>query len=176
MDKISVDVYRRLADYLRNYKPETDGQMNFAVLWNKVGLYNGEVVAKERPRTGKGGHVYTPAATKKFEKDVAKWAKEEGFTPVFFPVKVTLTIHDKTDDPLIRLHSIAGFTYKQTGGDLDNFVKAVMDGLNKVAWQDDRQIVKLEVERRFSFANGFRLEVARAGLSSNEYEQLRKFL
>lgn len=29
-------------------------------------------------------------------------------------------------------------------GDLDNYVKTVMDGLNRVAWDDDVQVVKIE--------------------------------
>ena len=33
--------------------------------------------------------------------------------------------------------------------DIDNIAKAVLDALNKVAWEDDRQIVKLTVEKLY---------------------------
>jgi len=29
------------------------------------------------------------------------------------------------------------------GGDLDNYVKSIQDGLNGIAWRDDRQVEKL---------------------------------
>lgn len=174
--KITPEQYRKIADFLRAYAPEVDGTAAWGTYYRKDGIFHGPVVPKGRPRTGKGGNVYTPPETRKFETAVAKWAKEEGFHPVFFPVRVRLTIHDKTDDPTLRLHSIAGVTFRQTGGDLDNYGKAIMDGLNKIAWQDDKQIVHQTIGRRWSAAEGFQLTVERAGLSKNEYEQLQKFL
>ena len=33
--------------------------------------------------------------------------------------------------------------------DVDNLVKSILDGLNKVAWKDDRQVARIEAERRF---------------------------
>ena len=33
--------------------------------------------------------------------------------------------------------------------DLDNTTKAFMDGLNGIAWVDDRQVIKLEVEKHY---------------------------
>lgn len=35
------------------------------------------------------------------------------------------------------------FYFSRRPGDLDNYVKAISDGLNGIAWQDDRQVVKL---------------------------------
>lgn len=32
------------------------------------------------------------------------------------------------------------------GGDLDNYVKSIQDGLNGVAWRDDRQVKRLEAD------------------------------
>lgn len=34
--------------------------------------------------------------------------------------------------------------------DLDNMIKSVTDGMNKVAYNDDRQIVKIEAEKKYS--------------------------
>lgn len=32
-------------------------------------------------------------------------------------------------------------------GDIDNYVKTVMDGLNGVAWEDDVQVVQIEASK-----------------------------
>lgn len=32
-------------------------------------------------------------------------------------------------------------------GDVDNYAKSILDGLNRVAWDDDRQVVELHVYR-----------------------------
>jgi Holliday junction resolvase RusA-like endonuclease len=34
--------------------------------------------------------------------------------------------------------------------DVDNYAKAVLDALNKTAWEDDSQIVELRVTKRYS--------------------------
>jgi crossover junction endodeoxyribonuclease RusA len=33
-------------------------------------------------------------------------------------------------------------------GDIDNYAKSILDGCNKIAWQDDRQVVELHAYRR----------------------------
>ena len=32
-------------------------------------------------------------------------------------------------------------------GDVDNYAKSILDGLNGVAWEDDRQVVELHIYR-----------------------------
>ena len=34
--------------------------------------------------------------------------------------------------------------------DIDNIVKIILDALNKIAFKDDNQITKIEVEKRYS--------------------------
>ena len=34
--------------------------------------------------------------------------------------------------------------------DIDNYIKSVLDGLNKVAYADDRYIYKIEAEKRYT--------------------------
>ena len=134
----------------------------------------GEVVAKERQRSGKGGRMYTPTKTRKFEAAVREWGSQ-WFTPVYYPICVRITVHDQTDDgELLRLSSF-NIAYKTTN-DLDNICKSILDGLNKVLYKDDRQIVKLIAERRYAQMKGFTLQCERAGLSKHEVEQLRKHL
>lgn len=33
--------------------------------------------------------------------------------------------------------------------DVDNLGKAIMDGMNGIAWHDDRQVIRLEVEKEY---------------------------
>jgi len=96
---------------------------------------NGEPVAKARPRFGKNGHVYTPKRTKAYEEKVALFAtiarqqaRAKSFTG---PVGVSVTFYNKS-----KRHV-----------DLDNQLKAVMDSMNKVLYDDDSQVMEIQVRR-----------------------------
>jgi len=81
----------------------------------------GDPVPKQRHRTA-GGHTYTPARTKAWEAWVGlcyKGPKFEG------PVSLVCVFYRAT---LRRC-------------DIDNLMKALCDGLNKKAWDDDWQVV-----------------------------------
>jgi Holliday junction resolvase RusA-like endonuclease len=43
--------------------------------------------------------------------------------------------------------SIQFYIYKGQTPDIDNLIKAILDGLNGIAWQDDTQVVKIIAER-----------------------------
>ena len=86
----------------------------------------GEPVAKERPRRGKNGSWYTPTKTRDYEQLVGWIWKETRIKPLTGPVSVRLD-----------------FWIGGRDKDLDNLVKAVLDGLNGVAWEDDSQIVSI---------------------------------
>lgn len=137
--------------------------------------YFGEVVPKERPRKGKNGSMYTPAATRKFEKAVKEWAVSEEMQKVYYPIRVRLSIYDRTADTELLNLSTNGLAYAELR-DLDNMAKAVLDGLNGVMYKDDRQIVELNISRRYGSKAGFSITYGRAGLSSKELVQLRKHL
>jgi len=46
-----------------------------------------------------------------------------------------------------RVDALLGYSYPS--GDLDNYAK-VMDGLNNVIWEDDRQIVQMGATKRWA--------------------------
>jgi Holliday junction resolvase RusA-like endonuclease len=100
----------------------------------------GEPVAKERPRTakfsGKTIH-YTPAKTKAYEKLVAKCAAEAAAKSNWNPGD------DNRFGVVIRIFR----KHEGVGGDIDNYVKSVLDGINAGGiWRDDRYVRKLDAE------------------------------
>jgi len=88
-------------------------------------------VPKGRPRMTAGGHVYTPPRTRNYEESVAWHGRAGNLRFGDAPVSVRIELWVK--------HPLRG--------DLDNYAKAVLDGL--VLGQvidDDRQVVSLKVD------------------------------
>lgn len=82
----------------------------------------GRPVPKGRPRFGRG-RVYTPAITRAWEEQVGWAYKQVGGPCHAGQVEVTLFFRAST-----------------WPGDLDNLQKSVLDGLQGLAWADDRQV------------------------------------
>lgn len=80
---------------------------------------------KGRPRVTRNG-TYTPAATTAWERDVGYSALAAGLRAADGPVR-------------LRVWLLGELT-----GDLDNYLKAIKDGLNGVAYHDDRQVKQVE--------------------------------
>ncbi len=163
------------ADYLKLVEyASLNNDVPYAFLeWDEFYEYAGVVVPKERARGKNGQRPYTPAATKKFEADVKAWAKDKvRLRP--YPVAMTIIVYDGTDDPNLVRFSRAGLVYKHKK-DLDNIGKAISDALNGVAYKDDRQVVDINVRRRYSRVEGFWLRISRAGLSPHEYETFLRY-
>lgn len=107
--------------------------------------------AKERPRFARNGRVYTPKKTSAWEHSLAWQAKAAmgGRKPAEGPVSlVVVAVHAR---PQARPAHVPLSIWKQglrcpaiTRSDLDNCVKAVGDGLNGIAWGDDRQVAHVE--------------------------------
>ena len=108
-------------------------------------------VSKQRPRLGKGGCVYTPSKTKVFENIVAlSYGNRPSFDDKYIRIRLKFKFEvPKSYTKKKRLEAIEGKT-RPTKADIDNYIKAVLDGLNKKAWKDDRYIIGILAEKEYS--------------------------
>lgn len=118
----------------------------------------GEVRGKGRPRAAnRGGRtvMYTDARTVAYEAEVALRGRQAmaGQPPLEGPV--TLLIEILVKPPVSwphkrRTDAVLGLIYPTGRPDIDNVSKAIMDGLNGVAWLDDSQVVVLVAAKCYS--------------------------
>lgn len=126
----------------------------------------GEPKGKGRPRLGKG-FTYTPKDTVNYENlvkvcymDQAKNLKLDG------ELKATIIAYysiPKSTSKKKRLEMVEERIRPTKKPDLDNVAKIVLDSLNKVAYDDDSQIVSLTVEKYYS--ENPRIELQLMGVS-----------
>jgi Holliday junction resolvase RusA-like endonuclease len=117
----------------------------------------GVPVAKGRPRIStRGGfaRAYTPAKTRSFEAVVSDTARAAigPIDPYAGPVEMEAHFSipvPKSWRKRDRADALAGII--QPGGkpDLDNYFKAIADGLNGIVYKDDSQIVSARLTKRY---------------------------
>lgn len=108
-------------------------------------VLRGEVRGKPRPRfSSRGGYgrAYTPASYMKYERSIAKAYTEAGGKKFSGAVSVSIFIHREL--PKSRPKRLLA-ELDTSKPDIDNVAKAVLDALNGVAYEDDRQVVRLNV-------------------------------
>ena len=102
-------------------------------------------VTKGRPRLGRRRKAFTPPKTIEFEKNVGEaWAAaHEGMDPLEGPLGCQVIImsnHIQVD--VWELEEASRPKY--ITGDIDNYVKSILDALNTIAYLDDKQIHHFE--------------------------------
>lgn len=124
----------------------------------------GEPMGKQRPRaTFVAGHatIYTPKKTQGYEARFAsaygeKYPNEE---PIQGAIKVTISaffslskadFNSKGEPNKKGTAKLQNETMPTKKPDCDNIAKAVLDGLNGVAFQDDSQVVALSITKNYS--------------------------
>jgi Holliday junction resolvase RusA-like endonuclease len=99
-------------------------------------------IPKGRPRMTRYGRVFTPQTTLDAEAIIA--AAWDG--PVYQGL-VEVECEFTPSGTNVTVRPVEGAQSKLRG-DLDNYVKLLMDGLNGVAWLDDKQVTVIKAVKR----------------------------
>ena len=124
-------------------------------------IVDGKPQGKQRPRFSRiSKTVYTPTKTAKYEKQIAKAYAESGgkcipadcyvsvSVSAFFPIPKSYS-KKKREDCLERI------LRPDKKPDMDNILKVVLDALNKVAYEDDKQVVELIGRKYYTESDGY---------------------
>lgn len=115
-------------------------------------IIHGKCVAKQRPRKALNGHIYTPKQTQDYE-GLVGWSylslhhsnrKKYGME---VPLKVSIEIVSKLPKKFESKKDKSRLF--PTNKDLDNQIKTILDGLNKVAYYDDSQVVEIVARKKY---------------------------
>lgn len=112
----------------------------------------GACQAKQRPRINRNtGRVYTPNATHKYEKKVREcYEGNYYFDDEYISIKIIFKFDiPKSYSKKKYSEALEGILRPQKA-DIDNYIKSCLDGLNKVAYKDDKYIIRLEAEKIFA--------------------------
>ena len=92
---------------------------------------------KERARKGKGRRWYTPERTRRYEAAVQEAAQHHVFLRHGLNWRTDCTYHVE----------LTAYFPDARARDLDNVCKSVLDACNEVLWRDDKQVVRVVLER-----------------------------
>jgi len=127
-----------------------------------------KAVGKERPRFHpQFKYAYTPKKTKEFEDTLAQYYdvfKKNTQTdiiqgPVRLYVHINTKIPNSWSQSRKELALSGSQTIRPTRIDSDNILKAIMDALNQVAYEDDCQVSEISFSRTYSEEDQIILEV-----------------
>ena len=102
-------------------------------------------LSKPRPRFSRRGGGYVPEHYHGYEDAIAAaWVASEG---PFFDGPVSVTCTFRKDRITVYVKDLDAPKSKLRG-DADNLAKGLADGLNGVAWGDDKQIQRFLIRKR----------------------------
>lgn len=126
------------------------------ILWTMKIIVKGNPIAKQRPRIArfkKGDtsfvRMYSPKKTVNYETLIKMKAGDVINHPFEGPIKLTVSFYLSRPKRLIHKTKHMTECYTDKKPDIENLVKAVMDGLNGVAYHDDSQVVELIARKKY---------------------------
>ena len=119
-------------------------------------IVEGAPIVKARPRfTSINGRVraYTPKKSVNYENLVKSEAQKYLTEPIEGPVGLYIHFYLPRPKRLIWKTKEMPSIFTDKRPDIDNLAKAVIDGLNNVAFKDDGQIAMLHIQKKYSEGN-----------------------
>ena len=112
----------------------------------------GSPVAKARPRVTRSGRAYTPKRSAQYESVVALVASASYHgEPLDCPVLLEAIVLVKRPLGLFRKKDPVGRIRCTKRPDLDNYLKALMDGVSKAGiWKDDSIVTRVEASKFYT--------------------------
>lgn len=124
-------------------------------------IVEGEPQGKARPRfSRRSGTVYTPSKTARYEKQIKAAFLAAGGKMIPSDCYVSVTVNayfaiPKSYTKGKRLACEHNINRPDKKPDIDNVVKVVLDALNKVAYEDDKQVIEVICRKWYSRSSGF---------------------
>ena len=112
----------------------------------------GPPVGKQRARVCRSGHAFTPAKTVNYEALVKQTfaAKYPDFVPMPGPVRMILSIYLMPSKKTQRKLKEGIRVYPTIKPDISNVLKSIEDALNGLTYVDDKQIISVYAEKKYS--------------------------
>ena len=115
----------------------------------------GKPRGKGRPRFTKTGHAYTDEKTQLYESLVKIRARERmrGKLPIKEEVSIVIIARyaiPQRDSKKLRERKIDKEIRPTVKPDIDNVVKAILDGMNGIVYSDDKQVTMLSAIKEYS--------------------------
>lgn len=116
----------------------------------------GKITGKGRPRVNTQTAIaYTPAKTKEYEELVKQYfiLKYRRINPLEGRIKISIKAYmgiSKNASKKQKEEMLKNMISPTKKPDIDNIAKIVLDALNKLAFKDDNQITKLEIEKVYA--------------------------
>lgn len=116
----------------------------------------GKITGKGRPRVNTQTAIaYTPTRTREYEEIVQQYfiLKYRSIKPLEGRIKVSIKAYfgiPKSASKVQRKCMLDNRVSPTKKPDIDNIAKIILDALNNLAFKDDNQIIKLDVEKIYA--------------------------
>lgn len=118
-------------------------------------IINHRTQAQERPRfssRGKSVHAYDAIKSRNYKEIVGYETRKQMSNPFDVPISVRIAVFreiPKSWSQKKKQQAIDGEILPRTSPDLDNYVKSILDGMNKIAFIDDNLVCNIHAYKRY---------------------------